>query len=131
MPTMWMVMTAPTVAFDSECSAILPPPVIVRAPVARNTGWAGVFAGAATASAGAAPIAELSARIRLSCVCVVCYAKGGPGSHSVSRVSGYVCEQARSARPGATIMAIAPNGKEVSAVVPLGSGPGSTITVRY
>ena len=37
----------------------------------------------------------------------------------------------RSARPGATIMAIAPNGKEVSAVVPLGSGPGSTITVRY
>ncbi len=37
----------------------------------------------------------------------------------------------RSARPGATIMAIAPNGKEVSAVVPLGSGPGSTIMVRY
>ena len=34
-------------------------------------------------------------------------------------------------RPGATIMAIAPNGKEVTAPVPLGSGPGSTITVRY
>ena len=99
-PAAGPALTAPTAAFDNECSAILPPPVIVRAPVARNTGWAGVFAGAATASAGAAPIAELSARIRLSCVCAVCYAKGGPGSHSVSRVSGYVCEQARSARPG-------------------------------
>ena len=35
------------------------------------------------------------------------------------------------ARPGVTIMARAPNGKNVRLTVPHGDPPGATITVRY
>ena len=35
------------------------------------------------------------------------------------------------ARPGVTIMARAPNGKNVRLTVPHGVPPGATITVRY